>query len=116
MHCYYDAGTSLNDELSTEEAFALIDEIARVMGAEANITFGGGEPLMRDDIFTIVSYAKERGLHLTLASNGTMLNEDTAYQLREAGIEEVIIPIDGTPKTHDMIRGAGVYDLSLIHI
>jgi len=110
MHCYYGAGTPLDEELSTEEAFALIDEIARVLGAKVNLTLGGGEPLMRDDIFTIISYAKERGLHLTLASNGTMLNEQIAYRLKEAGVDEVIIPIDGTSKTHDMIRGAGVYD------
>ncbi len=108
-HCYYDAGTPLNDELSTEEAFILIDEIAQVFGANANITFGGGEPLMRHDLLTIIAYAKDRGLHLTLASNGTMLTDELVYQLREAGIEEVIIPIDGTPETHDIIRGAGVY-------
>lgn len=109
-HCYYDAGAQLEDELSTEESFALIDEIANVFGDKANVTFGGGEPLMRRDIFDLISYGKKRGLHLVLASNGTLLNEEVAARLKESGIEEVIIPIDGTQKTHDSIRGEGVFE------
>ncbi|RLG29151.1 hypothetical protein DRN97_12360 [Methanosarcinales archaeon] len=109
-HCYYEAGTPLPEQLSTEESFALIDEIANVFGDKANVTFGGGEPLLRKDIFDLISYGKERGLHLVLASNGTLLNEEVAARLKKAGIEEVIIPIDGTQKTHDSIRGAGVFE------
>ena len=100
----------IEDELSTEQSFALIDEIANVFGEKVNVTFGGGEPLMRKDLFEIISYGKERGLHLVLASNGTLLNEEVAVRLKKSGIEEVIIPIDGTQKTHDVIRGEDVFE------
>jgi radical SAM protein with 4Fe4S-binding SPASM domain len=109
-HCYYDAGMQLEDELSTEESKNLMDEIAAVFGDKATITLGGGEPLMRKDLFDLLSYGKERGLHLVLASNGTMLNEEVATRLKESGLEEVIIPIDGTQNTHDSIRGEGVFE------
>lgn len=109
-HCYYDASTPLKDELGTEQAFAVIDEIANTFGANARVTFGGGEPLMRTDLLKIIAYGQERGLHLMLASNGILLDEDRAVQLKNAGIEEVIIAIDGTQKTHDAIRGNGVFE------
>lgn len=109
-HCYYDAGTRLEDELSTVESFALIDDIAETFGDNVRVTFGGGEPLMRKDLFDVIVYGKEHGLHLVLASNGTLLTEEVAAKLKESGIEEVIIPIDGTQKTHDSIRGAGVFE------
>ncbi len=110
LHCYYIAGKPLDDELTTVEAYELIDEIASVFGSDANITFGGGEPLMREDIFKLIEYANEMGLRLTLATNGTMLNARRVKRMKEAGIEEVIIPLDGRRATHDRIRGSGVYD------
>jgi len=109
-HCYYDAGTQLEDELSTEQSFALLDEIANVFGDKANVTLGGGEPLMRKDIFDLISYGSERGLRMVLASNGTLLNEEVVARLKQSGLEEVIIAIDGTRKTHDAIRGEGVFE------
>ncbi|MCK4476279.1 MAG: radical SAM protein [Methanophagales archaeon] len=112
-HCYYDAGAQLEEELSTEQSFALIDEIANVFGDKANVTFGGGEPQMRKDIFDLISYGKERDLHLVLASNGTLLKEEVAARLKKSGIAEVIIPIDGTQKTHDAIRGEGVFEKAI---
>jgi radical SAM protein with 4Fe4S-binding SPASM domain len=109
-HCYYDAGAQLDDELSTEQAYALIDDIADTFGDNVRVTLGGGEPLMRKDLFELIKYGKECGLSLVLASNGIMLTEGVAARLKNAGIEEVIIAIDGTQKTHDSIRGNGVFE------
>ncbi len=109
-HCYYDASAPLEDELSTVQAFALIDDIAETFGDDVRVTLGGGEPLMRKDLFEIIKYGKERGVSLVLASNGVMLTEDVAARLKDAGIDEVIIAIDGTQKTHDYIRGNGVFE------
>ncbi len=109
-HCYYDAAVPLEDELSTEQAFALIDDIVETFGDNARVTLGGGEPLMRKDLFEIIEYGKRSGLSLVLASNGIALNEDVATRLKSAGIDEVIIAIDGTQKTHDAIRGNGVFE------
>jgi radical SAM protein with 4Fe4S-binding SPASM domain len=109
-HCYYDAATPLDDELSTEQAFALLDDIAATFGDNVRVTLGGGEPLMRKDLFEIIEYGKERGVSLVLASNGVLLTEDVARRLKAAGINEVIIAIDGTQQTHDSIRGNGVFE------
>ena len=54
-HCYLDATTKMSgghDELTTEECFRLIDQIAEVnRGSLLVIT--GGEPLVRPDILDI---------------------------------------------------------------
>jgi radical SAM protein with 4Fe4S-binding SPASM domain len=109
-HCYYDAASPLPDELSTDEAFALIDDIAATFGDNVRVTLGGGEPLVRSDLFEIIRYGKERGVNLVLASNGIALTEAVAKRLKDAGIEEVIIAIDGMQQTHDSIRGKGVFE------
>ena len=59
VHCYQDAEEATDRELSTEEAFAMIEQIARA-GFKIMI-FSGGEPLMRPDIYQLVSHAAQRG-------------------------------------------------------
>jgi radical SAM protein with 4Fe4S-binding SPASM domain len=109
-HCYYDASTPLDDELTTDEACALIDDIAATFGDDVRVTLGGGEPLVRKDLFEIIEYGTARGLSLLLASNGILLSERVAQRLKDTGIEEVIIAIDGMQETHDAIRGKGVFE------
>ncbi len=109
-HCYYNAAVPLPDELSTEEACALIDDIAATFGDNVRVTLGGGEPLVRSDLFEIIRYGTGKGVSLVLASNGIALTEPVAKRLKDAGIEEVIIAIDGMQQTHDSIRGQGVFE------
>jgi radical SAM protein with 4Fe4S-binding SPASM domain len=109
-HCYYDAATPLDDELTTEQACALLEDVAETFGDNVRVTLGGGEPQVRKDLFEIIKHGKERGVTLALASNGVLLTEDVANRLKAAGINEVIIAIDGTQQTHDAIRGNGVFE------
>jgi len=99
-------------ELGTEEGFSLLEEIRRTFG-RTRVTLGGGEPLMRKDIFELVSYGSDLSLSMSLATNGVLLDEDAAVRLKRAGLEEVIVPIDGIKKTHDELRGAGAFDAAL---
>ncbi|NOQ33335.1 MAG: radical SAM protein, partial [Methanosarcinales archaeon] len=59
------------DELSTDEAFRLIDEI--VDFAKPILILSGGEPLMRDDVYEIAQYGTDKGLRVVLATNGTAM-------------------------------------------
>jgi radical SAM protein with 4Fe4S-binding SPASM domain len=109
-HCYSNSGVADPDELTTEQALRVVD-----MLAEAHVTalaFSGGEPITRSDFFTVARYASDKGLYISLASNGTLLTKETAVKLKEAGVNYVDISIDGaTAKTHDEFRGVpGAYD------
>ena len=102
-HCYRDAGAKAEEELGTEEGLALIDQIA---GAGFKIMiFSGGEPLMRDDIFDLVSHARERGLRPVFGTNGTLITGETAQKLKKAGAMAMGISLDSVdPGRHDDFR------------
>src|SRR5579885_866199 len=68
------------DELSTEEAFRLIDEIAAM--AVPVFVLTGGDPLKRPDIFEIVSYAASRKVRISLTPSATpLLTRDAIVKL-----------------------------------
>ncbi len=72
-YCNVDAsGKRSPREMTTKEALHLVDEVHR-FGVR---WFGlkGGEPLMREDIFEIVTYAKNLGLNVCLLTNGCFVD------------------------------------------
>ncbi len=88
VHCYQDAENATERELSTDEAKKMIDEIARA-GFKLMI-FSGGEPLMRPDIYELVAHAASRGLRPVFGSNGTLITDEVAGRLKEAGACAVV--------------------------
>ena len=106
-HCYENAGGKNRPELSTDEAKQTLDILSKIVGIGLPaLSLSGGEPLARKDFFEIAAYAKKRIGYVSIASNGTLINSDTAKRIREAGIDYVEISIDGaTPSVHDEFRG-----------
>ena len=104
-HCYSDAKENpSSDELSTEEAKSLLDELAK-LGIKMLI-LDGGEPLCREDFFDLAHYASTKGLRVVVGSNGTLINEEAAMKMRKAGVQAVAISIDGaSAESHDKFRG-----------
>lgn len=104
IHCRAVAAPVRNpEELSTEEALALIDEIASF--AKPILVLSGGEPLYRPDIFELAMHARDRGLPVALATNGTLVTPEVAHRVRDAGVRRVSISIDGANEdTHDEFR------------
>jgi radical SAM protein with 4Fe4S-binding SPASM domain len=81
----------------------------------AMVDFGGGEPLLRTDIFDIISYSKKLGLYTSISTNGILLNDSFTKRLKEANIDHVCISLDGVkPESHDHIRNKkGVYEKAI---
>lgn len=110
-HCYVDAGEKeASGVLSTSEAFAVIDQICET--GKPVVVLSGGEPLMRDDIFTIARHGTDRGLRMVMGSSGYLLDAIAAGRLRDSGIQAVAISLDSAnPKMHDSFRGIpGVWE------
>lgn len=80
-------------ELTTLEALGIIKQIESAF-AKPLLVLSGGEPLLRKDLFEIISYASKMGLPLALASNGVLLGRKQAMLLKEAGIQRVSLSID----------------------
>lgn len=112
-HCYADAGKSLKDELTTEEAKRTIDKLSRA--CVPIIAFSGGESLVRKDIFELTQYARDKGMYVAIATNGTMITKEKAREMKDAGVEFVQISLDGaSAETHDSFRGInGVYEKTI---
>jgi radical SAM protein with 4Fe4S-binding SPASM domain len=113
-HCYSESVDQASpDELTTEEAFRLIDELSR--WGIGLLIIDGGEPLCRGDMLDIVKYASSRGIRTTIGSNGTLIDESVARKMLGAGVMAVAISVDGADaKTHDSFRGvAGAFEQTL---
>jgi MoaA/NifB/PqqE/SkfB family radical SAM enzyme len=97
-------------EFSTERMKELIRDFS-LLGV-AGIGFTGGEPLLRDDIFELLSFSKELGMLAHLNTNGFFLDEAHVKKLIEAKVDSLNISLDGaTAETHDKIRGhKGAFD------
>jgi MoaA/NifB/PqqE/SkfB family radical SAM enzyme len=91
-------------ELSAEQAFGVIDDLSR-MGA-LMISFTGGEPLMRDDIGSIIEYAVNKRIKVKLNSNGAFVKKKIK-ELKD--IDLLTLSLDGPESVHDAIRGNGSY-------
>ncbi|HEU5394850.1 MAG TPA: radical SAM protein [Candidatus Methylomirabilis sp.] len=93
----------MRSDLSTAEALSLVDAIA-VLGRPI-LVLSGGEPLLRPDIYDIARHGVRRGLPVSLATNGTLIDHAVARQIRAAGIVRCAVSIDGaTAATHDVFR------------
>ncbi len=91
------------DELSVDEYKALAG-VLHQMGSH-QISIAGGEPLLRDDVFTIIKSFSGLGMSVNLCTNGLLLNK---YHDEICKIEAtcVTVSLDGaSAASHDHIRG-----------
>jgi radical SAM protein with 4Fe4S-binding SPASM domain len=109
LHCYRD-GEWPADVLETNEVFRILDEVAAA--GTIWMLFTGGEVFLRRDFFDIYQYARERGLKVTLFTNGTTVTPRIADRLLELppyAIEitlygyskEVYERVTGVPGSHE---------------
>jgi len=88
-----------------------------VWGVDGIINFTGGEPILKkEELIDLVSYTKEKYPEIIVGvlSNGTLIDKKTAIDLKNAGIDDVQVSLDGAnEKTHDFIRGEGNFKRAL---
>ena len=100
-------------ELSTAELKRLVDEAAD-MGVRVFNPLGG-EPLVRQDLEEVLAHAVDRGMFVTLTTNGTLLRPERAARLariRPARLH-VNLSLDGPEVAHDVVRGKGNFARAL---
>src|SRR4051812_10893807 len=102
-HCGSRAGSARTKELSTEECFDIVHQLAALGCRE--VTIIGGEAYLRKDWVDIIREIRKSGMRSTMTSGGRNLTEERVKAAAEAGLEGVSISIDGLEPTHDRIRG-----------
>lgn len=119
-HCYQTGKSS--DELTFSEIRETAGEASDMLRAWADayeiefspsVSVTGGEPFLRQDIFSVLEELGNRGFDLYLLSNGTLIDGEKAGRLSDLGVKGVQISIEGPEEIHEKIRGKGSFSSSL---
>ncbi len=103
-------------ELTTDECYRVIDSILEV--GKPIIILTGGEPLVRPDVFHLAKYAAGKGLRVVMGSNGTIIDDQTAANMKDVPIARLGVSLDfPTPQLQDKFRGKeGAFETALAGI
>lgn len=92
-------------DMSTEYVKEKID---RLPESVSRVSYTGGEPFLRDDLFELIEYAKELGYKTGVSTNATLLDlNDDRLDL----IDTFLLPFDGLKRHHERLRGKGHFDV-----
>jgi radical SAM protein with 4Fe4S-binding SPASM domain len=107
QHCYVrttDNGETARNELTTQEAFKILDQCAETGCLSLLLT--GGEPLLRPDFREIYTHAKLLGMFVTVFTNGTLVSKEHAEMFADLPPRAVEITLYGaTPETYEKVTG-----------
>jgi 12,18-didecarboxysiroheme deacetylase len=104
VHCYARAVDRTREkELSHDQGLALIDDLASF--DVPVILFSGGEPLMRPDLVELARHAVSKGMRAVISSNGTLITQEKARELKGVGLSYVGVSLDGMESVNDRFRG-----------
>ena len=105
--CFTDSGAARADELTTAEAFALVEQAHRA--GVRDVIVSGGEPFLRKDLLPILARMAELGLTARIASNGSLITPDLLGRLRrDTRVRSFQISLDTLdPALYGRLHGTG---------
>jgi radical SAM protein with 4Fe4S-binding SPASM domain len=107
-HCSQDSRDAVSDELNLDEIKKLLDEMAEMGVME--VVLGGGDPFLRDDLYSIIAHARQKGICVSISTTAIFLSRVLAKKIAELGVKSFRISFDGsTEKSYDYFRGKGTY-------
>ena len=115
IHCHTSGGKPARDELSTDEAKRLFDQLATIPEFRM-MAYTGGEPLLRDDLVELLAYSQALGFTNTIATNAVLVDDAVAKRLKRCGVVIAAVSLDGfDAETHDRVRGQpGAFDKAIV--
>lgn len=98
-----------NKNLSEEKLREIYAKLKR-FGVKS-LTYIGGEPFLKEYLLSTANELRKLGISASTVTNGTVLNEEKIKEIAEKELfENIIFSLDGTQKTHNEIRGKGVFE------
>lgn len=111
-HCFAKASPRNSDGTDKNLLMNKIREIAHGASSPVPIRFGGGEPLLYPDLFELIGECRSLGVPVSMTTNGTLLDDEMAVKIKDAGLGSLTISIDGTKEHHDFLRGENTFELA----
>src|SRR5665213_664380 len=114
LHCIEESGPgkAFKDELTTEQAYNVIDQL--VKSEVPYVSFSGGEPMVRPDFFGMVERITKGGVGLKIETNGHYLSPENCKKLKDLGVKAVQVSLDGaTPASFNKMRVHGRLETAL---
>ena len=115
-HCYI-------DDYAIEPSFAtMVSILGRIVefldenNGYCHLSLMGGEPFVSPHLFRILDYIEmeKNIIEFSLGTNGLLLTQEIIDKLKTySKFRAIQISIDGTPETHDSIRGKGTFEKAL---
>ncbi len=104
--CYAYSPFRESGEMTTEDVKRVIDIIADDAHVPS-LSFTGGEPTLRNDLFELIKHGRGKGLRVNLITNGRRCADKSFVAgLVEAGLNSSQVSIEGADaETHDYIVG-----------
>jgi len=107
-HCYSCSQNGNYTEMTMEKVKILMDNMAEL--GLYSLSIKGGEPFYHSSFMDALYYAKEKGISVTIITNGLLIDEHMAGELNNTSVHYITVSIDGgQEKTHDYIRGKGTF-------
>ncbi len=110
LHCVTCIRNVWEDEeaqMSMQTFERILEGIDHLPELKRVVFTGFGEPLTHKNIFDMIEEIRRRGIAVTVGTNGLLLNEDKARMLVEAGVDRLVVSVDGVkPETYSSVRGA----------
>lgn len=104
LHCYNNSGKASNDLLSDGEILDVIKQIIEFKPTV--ICLCGGEPTLRKNYLQLIEECSKNGVTVNMVSNGSLLDRESLYDIKRAGLNTLQISLDGVNNTqHDTFRG-----------
>lgn len=118
-HCYmYDDATFHEERENTLSYKGLLQVLDTLLDFETkrgcsipSFSLTGGDPLLREDWPALVQEITKRGKKVSMMGNPETLNEKTAKQLKDLGVQSFQMSLDGLEATHDDFRSQGSFQL-----
>lgn len=97
-------------ELDTPQWLEVLRQ-ARALGA-VQLGLSGGEPLLRDDLETLVAQAHRLGYYVNLITSGVGLTEPRIRALKQAGLDHIQLSFqDSTRQMNDFLSSTRTFEL-----
>ncbi|QGU96022.1 radical SAM protein [Clostridium bovifaecis] len=106
LHCGSDCDKDKRvEDLPKEKVLKVFKNIAENYEAkDIMVAVTGGEPLVRKDLFEILSEVNNMGFPWGMVTNGMLVDEKIVEKCVESGMRTVSVSLDGTGETHNWLR------------